>query len=370
MSSKVSEVTEDFLDTDPAIRGQEFCCLSFVSPERVLEKKETYFFSEFMKFYEAKIRFDTLEKFLAENANRHNDKIEEARMVLTDTFSKIDLSGLSPETKSLIHNLSEDLDQKVANTRVNIQDTFDAFKEHVSLNKEILVSKKNIKSAYDDFIYTKGEELEHDFHKENDFKTSVRGLKVRGVYSTHREACARAQKLQKQDPIHNVFVGQVGYWLPWDPEPSRVGEQEYAEKELNELMRKYKENDEKRKEIFENEKDSRVQAARDEAKKNNVTTLPGDGADAPASAFVAPAASASASAAAAASASASASDAAAATMSTSLDFSMPSVGAPVDAGIKDIAEARDIMAEMEANRIPINPSKVTEVMKDKDTKTN
>jgi hypothetical protein len=43
--------------------------------------------------------------------------------------------------------------------------------------------------------------------------------------------------------IHNVFVGEVGKWLPWDPNPNAVAEQEYAEDQLNTLMKKYKENE-------------------------------------------------------------------------------------------------------------------------------
>ena len=39
-----------------------------------------------------------------------------------------------------------------------------------------------------------------------------------------------------------MFVGQVGYWLPWDPSADTIGEQEYMEKQLNELMKNYKSN--------------------------------------------------------------------------------------------------------------------------------
>lgn len=313
MSSVHSE-TEDFLDSDPAIRGQEFCCLSFISPEKVLAKKELYFFREFMKFYEAKVRFDTLETFLAENANVHNEKIESSRNELTSLFSSFDLSGLSPEMKSSIHEFQETLDNKIKDTRIDIQDTFDSFREHVSQNRDKMTSSENIQSAYDDFMFNKGEEMEDLFHQENDFRTSVRGLKVRGVYATHKEACARAKKLQGADPLHNVFVGQVGYWLPWDPEPSKVGEQEYAEKELNELMKKYQENDIKRKEIFEQEKNAKVQAARNDAKSN----AKGD--------------------------------------------TNERVMAEDSEGVQGITEAREIMAEMEANRIPVNPRQVDEVV--------
>jgi hypothetical protein len=52
-------------------------------------------------------------------------------------------------------------------------------------------------------------------------------------------------------------VGEVGKWLPWDPEPSQVGEQEYAEEKLNTLMKKYKENEDSR-EMFERENRSKM----------------------------------------------------------------------------------------------------------------
>ena len=35
-----SEIKEDFLEVDPKIPGQNFVCLSFVSPEKVLKQKE------------------------------------------------------------------------------------------------------------------------------------------------------------------------------------------------------------------------------------------------------------------------------------------------------------------------------------------
>lgn len=310
MGSQMSSTksgNEDYLDTDPAIRGQEYCCLSFISPEKVLAKKELYFFREFMKFYEAKIRFDTLEGFIAENANSHNSKIETSRNELNQTFSGFDVSGLSPEMKSKLHELQESVDKNISSSKVDIQDTFDSFRVYVGENRERITSQDNIQKAYDDFMFNKGEDLEDQFHQANDFRTTVRGLKVRGVYSTHKEACARSKKLQQQDPIHNVYVGQVGYWLPWDPDPSKVSEQEYAEKELNELMKKYKDNDEKRKEIFEEDKNARVQAA-------------------------------------------------SASASTGTNVRITDSQLPVsEEEVQGITEAREIMAELEANRIPINP---------------
>jgi len=71
---------------------------------------------------------------------------------------------------------------------------------------------------------------------------SLRGVKVRGVYNSKEEADTRCKDLQGLDPDFHVFVGQVGKWLPWDPEPDSQGDQVYREKQLNDLMKGYKEN--------------------------------------------------------------------------------------------------------------------------------
>ena len=44
----VSTKQMDYLDEDKQIRGQNYCLLSFISPEDVLINKETYYFSQFL----------------------------------------------------------------------------------------------------------------------------------------------------------------------------------------------------------------------------------------------------------------------------------------------------------------------------------
>ena len=58
-----------------------------------------------------------------------------------------------------------------------------------------------------------------------------------------------AKVFQRKYPKDNICIGKVGAWLPWDPSEHLWPEVEYAEKELNELMRRYREN-EANKEIF------------------------------------------------------------------------------------------------------------------------
>jgi hypothetical protein len=110
---------------------------------------------------------------------------------------------------------------------------------------------EDLEDKYKDFLFARQEDLEKKFYEDNDFRTTIRGLKVRGVYDTLKEAQVRSKVLQRRDPAFNVYVGQVGFWLPWDPNPLKVENQEYAEQQLNELVKKYKENQEMKDQHFQ-----------------------------------------------------------------------------------------------------------------------
>ncbi len=71
----------------------------------------------------------------------------------------------------------------------------------------------------------------------------ILGVKVRGVFETYEQAKARAEQLQKQDKFHNIFVGEVGKWLPFNVDISTMQTEEdpvYREKSLNTYMKAYK----------------------------------------------------------------------------------------------------------------------------------
>lgn len=78
--------------------------------------------------------------------------------------------------------------------------------------------------------------------------TTVRALKIRGVFDTYEEAQEHAKRLQEKDPHFHIFVGEVGKWLPWDPNPDdkeKVKDSEYYEQELQKLIKGYEENRER-----------------------------------------------------------------------------------------------------------------------------
>jgi hypothetical protein len=169
--SNEQEIEEDFLSVDQKVPGQNYCCLSFISPEKIIKQKETFILHEFLK-------------------------------------------EISSE-----YNITEDK----------------------------LIDK------FEDFKYKNEAELTEKFTEDNDFSTNVRGVKIRGVYDTKKEADVRAKVLQRQDKHHSVFVGQVGYWLPWDPSLSYLDkvEGQYLDNDLNTLMQKYNENQENKDVFFQ-----------------------------------------------------------------------------------------------------------------------
>ena len=57
-------------------------------------------------------------------------------------------------------------------------------------------------------------------------------------------------------------MGSVGKWMAWEPDASKVGEQEYANEQLNTLMKKYRENEDARDSFYTEQKARRVGTAR------------------------------------------------------------------------------------------------------------
>ena len=80
------------------------------------------------------------------------------------------------------------------------------------------------------------ESLQKEFNEANNFATNTRGLKIRGSFETEDQANDHAKKVREGDPNHNVYVGPVGMWIPWDPEAYKTGNVQYMEDDLQKLM--------------------------------------------------------------------------------------------------------------------------------------
>ena len=249
MAAPVEEKKEVYLEADKEIPGQHYCCLSFISPNKVLAEKKNYFFSEFMKDYEIQYKIRATESFLMSQVA----KVQEVLARSQDVLENLSLKG-GADVASDLSGALEDFKAVRASLTSTVADSLEAYvKENMSDFRE-----SKIIEAYETFMFKNKKRLEDAFFEKNEFRTTVQGIKLRGTYDTYGEAMARAKTLQKLDPNFNVYVGQVGFWLPWDPEPHDVADQEYADEQLNTLMKKYKENEATRDELYAQEKINRM----------------------------------------------------------------------------------------------------------------
>ena len=255
MSSNKNIVEEeDLLTEDPEISSQKIVLLSFLSPEKVLANKDVYFFTQFVRDYDLQWKTSKLEAWMAGQLQAMNEKMEKLAGELEKAEQK-------ESAKAIREN------------EIRVDRFVEEFQEYKrKAQKEM--KESTIQEDYEDFLYKNSAKLEDDFHEKNDFRTTIRGLKVRGVYSSEAEAQLRAKKLQKSDPNFNIFMGSVGKWMAWDPEPSRVPNQEYANDQLNKLMSKYRDNETARDEFYTEQKKRRIGQAK--------TVRLEDGSEAPA----------------------------------------------------------------------------------------
>ena len=98
------------------------------------------------------------------------------------------------------------------------------------------------------------------FLTDKESKSTLSAVKIRGVFSSYDVACEHAKKLQTIDSAFNVFVGDMGKWLPFDPNPDSeaVKDSEYANEQLNNMMKGYLENQEKAKLFHEHRKNEMI----------------------------------------------------------------------------------------------------------------
>jgi hypothetical protein len=57
-------------------------------------------------------------------------------------------------------------------------------------------------------------------------------------------------------------MGAVGKWMAWEPNPDKVTDQEYANEQLNTLMKKYRENEENREVYYNEQKKAKIASAK------------------------------------------------------------------------------------------------------------
>lgn len=133
-----------------------------------------------------------------------------------------------------------------------------------SVCKSENMSFDKVMGQYKDFTYKYEDDLQKEYDEKNKGRCNVRGVKVRGIFQSKAEADARASRLHKTDSNFHVFVGQVGYWLPFNPNPDKIDDEHFGDDQLNDLMQKYKENNVNKDIFYEEQKRDKIKAAQEE----------------------------------------------------------------------------------------------------------
>lgn len=200
-SPLVPVAQEDFLDQDAPLRGQGFVCLSFLSPEEVIVQRDRFFFQRFM-------------------------------------------SAVAEDINNLLQGVEETFPDATTRESVRI----------IRQRHAYLSTPSIMEDEFRFFSEKKADELDKDFNESVAFRTSIRGIKVRGVYDSMPEAMRRVEAIKRFDDKHNVYVAQVGCWCPWSPNPDDITDVEYAETQLNTLMKGYRDNLATREEFYNDRK--------------------------------------------------------------------------------------------------------------------
>ena len=210
----------DALEEDKPINGQKFVCMSFISPEDIIKRREMFYFENFVKHWDFAKSMEKYVQFMNFISHKYDIAFD-----------------------SLVDDLKEFTDSEKDN-----------------------LLQSGIESEYKTFLEQHEDQLNDEFGKRNEFQTSVRGIKIRGTYPTLEEAELRCKMIRDVDPNFDVYVGQVGMWIPFHPNAYKTGRVEYLEEELNQLMHEKMKNEKSAKQEF----DKRVKESKRKAIEENI----------------------------------------------------------------------------------------------------
>jgi hypothetical protein len=212
----------DLLDVDPPIAGQSYCLLSFLSPEKILKQKEMFYFSAFLKKWDFAKSMEKFSQFL---------------------------NFVSFKYKISFEDLMKDYEEFIKDERANLVNN-------------------TLEDEYKTYLDHNEDRLEKEFNVAHNFQTSTRGIKFRGAFPSQAEAELRSKMLRERDPNHDIYTGECGVWMPFDPEAYKTGRVEYMEEELNQLAHNKNQNEANAKTAFEQRiKETRQQAMEENIKK-------------------------------------------------------------------------------------------------------
>jgi len=215
---------ETFLDEDTEIPSQKYAIVSFINPEKILVKKDNWFFAKFRSQYVIDTRMECWLKFCEFLSKKHGIVIDD---IMKD-FNEF----------RTIHEKSPD------------------------------VSYSDIQEKWEIFLMKHEKLLEEQFSKENHYQTNIRSFKIRRVGDVLPEIQARARKFAELDgnKFNTAIVG-VGKWCPFAPNEHMLENSEYVDDEMAKLLVQNDKDVEMRKKLLKEDTEHRSKQIREEQQK-------------------------------------------------------------------------------------------------------
>jgi len=280
MSTKI-----DYLNDDVSIPNQQWACVSFITPELVkgCDKR----FINVRGVYGVKER--------AEDRCKELHKIDSTYGVYTVEVGKwiawLDDQKSNLDANDELNNLMKVYKKERSESNVNYEKRKERMKsskkendikdliEPVVKEEDIMIKAKSeevvIENKGKEIKYLKEDDPIHNQryycvsfltpeqleNKSTNFK--VRGFKIRGMFEKEEEAKEMCTKLYDTDQDNNIFVADIGHWVSWSNNIENVKNVEYANKDLNNLIKATNENQEKAKQMLEDEKNNAMKESLD-----------------------------------------------------------------------------------------------------------
>jgi hypothetical protein len=128
-----------------------------------------------------------------------------------------------------------------------------------------LTNQKYVLISFLTNSFLKANDLDTDDVKEEKRKKynelTTKGIKIRGCFETYEEALSRAEYLKEVDQYHNIYIGEIGKWLPFEDDPEKAQSTTYGNESLNKLMQEYHKEQEKGNKAWEARKNQMVKEA-------------------------------------------------------------------------------------------------------------
>lgn len=268
----------DLLIEDPVINNQTWAVVSYITPKLV--KNCNKFLLKVKGIYSSNQRAN-------DEARHFSEKEKNFPVGVIPVGKWIPYRDSSKKDDNLIDELNELMrlyldERKEANEsherrKTNYDDTTYISQEKEE-KQELLKSEDVINEGGKKIDYLKEDDptdqkyycisflTSDQLEKENNLE--IRGFKVRGMYNNEEDAKERCKSLYNVESTINTYVGNIGHWVAWEDNSENAEDFEYANNDLNNLMKAHKENQEKVK-MF-NASGSQTLENKDDKEKNEL----------------------------------------------------------------------------------------------------